>query len=66
MNEKFSVELKKAIEEGFVLIDESRRIAVVAANITTLPEAAEDILLLLRRSLGLRAELTARHGYTVI
>lgn len=66
MNEQFSDELKQAIEEGFVVIDEQNRIAVVAANVSELPKTAEGLLLLLRRAMGLRAELTTRHGYTVI
>jgi len=63
---EFSDELKQAIKEGFVVIDEQNRMAVVAANMSKLPDTAEGLLLLLRRSMGLRAELMTRHGYTVI
>ena len=66
MKDQFSDELKTAIVDGFVLLDEVNRIAIVGANITSLPETAEGILALLRRKLGLEAELTMRQGYTVI
>ena len=66
MNEQFSDELKAAIADGFVLLDQKNRIAIVGANITSLPDTAEGILALLQRKMGLQAELTMRHGYTVI
>jgi hypothetical protein len=66
MNEQFSDELKQAIKEGFVLINEPHGVAVVGANVSKIPETAEGILLLIRKSLGLRAELQSRHGYTVL
>jgi hypothetical protein len=56
MNEQFFEELKQAIKEGFVVVEEQNHIAVVAANISKLPDAADGLLLLLRRSMGLRAE----------
>ena len=66
MNDQFSDELKQAIEKGFVVIDERTRMALVGANVTRLPDTAEEILLLMRKLMGLRQELTIRHGYTVL
>ena len=66
MNDQFSDELKQAIEEGFVVIDERTRMALVGGNVTRLPDTAEEILLLMRKLMGLRQELTIRHGYTVL
>jgi hypothetical protein len=66
MNNEFSEDLREAIVEGFVLLDEPNRRAFVGANVTALPAAAEDVLLLLRKRLGLSAELSMRHGYTVL
>ncbi len=65
MNENFSDDLKKAIEEGFVILDEKHHFAIVGAN-AAMPDSAEGILLLLHKRLGLTAELTLRHGYTVL
>jgi hypothetical protein len=66
MSDQFSDDLKQAIEEGFVVIDERTQTALVGANIASLPDTAEGILLLMRKISGLRAELSIRHGYTVL
>lgn len=65
-NEQFSDDLKKAIEEGFVVIDDETRTAIVGANITGLPDTLERLLLLIKYCQGLSHELTIRHGYMVI
>ncbi len=66
MNEEFSDDLKQAIKDGFVVIDERTRTAIVGANVRSWPETAEGTLILIRRILGLRSELTMRHGYVVL
>jgi len=40
MNDQFSDDLKKAIEESFVLIDQANRIAIVGANVSGLPDTS--------------------------
>lgn len=62
-DERFSEDLKKAIEEGFVLIDERSRTATVGEG-RELPRAPEAILLHGKRVMGLRSEL-AELGYTL-
>jgi hypothetical protein len=66
MKDQFTDELRTAIADGFVLLDRVRRIAIVGANMTSLPDTAEGILALLKRTMGLQAELTMRHGYTAV
>jgi len=64
MNDQFSDDLKKAIEESFVLIDQANRIAIVGANVSGLADTSRKNSC--STAQGLRAELTMRHGYVVI
>ena len=66
MNEEFSEDLKAAVTDGFVIMDEQTRTAIVGANVTRWPDTVEGTLLLIRRILGLRSELTMRHGYVAL
>lgn len=65
MSDQFSDELKKAIEKGFVIVDEQARTATVGADLADYPDTAAGLLLLARDVSGHTAELTTRHGYTV-
>ena len=58
--------MKQEIEKGFAIVDERTHIAIVRANVTSWPDTDGGILHLMKRFMGLRAELTLRHGYHVI
>lgn len=55
-DERFPEDLRKVLEEGFVVIDEQNRTAKVGEG-RELPQALEALLLHGKRVMGLRSEL---------